>query len=163
MIPHRDPRKRLNGCPQGRSNGEPSPTRSRGADRQNSKKLLGSERCNDAAPHLKPRLLTFELAPGLPATTVVVELKIPQSHRVNSLSPCRTQLGHQQFTDRSSRLRSVVTVAAFDYRRMSVAVRQKPLSRHKRSLGHLRRTSQIHPREDRALHRIANIQRAPPE
>jgi len=46
---------------------------------------------------------------------------------------------------------------------MSVAVLQKPLTRHKRSLGHLRRTSQIHPRDDRTLRQIAHIQRAPPE
>jgi|SynMetStandDraft_1070027.scaffolds.fasta_scaffold01357_8 hypothetical protein len=38
----------------GGSNGEPLPTRSRGAGRQNSKKLLGSERCHDNAPDLKP-------------------------------------------------------------------------------------------------------------
>lgn len=78
----------------------------------------------------------------MPATTAVVELKTPQYHWGYSLSPCHTQLIHQQLTDRSSRLRSVAAVAALDYRRMSVAVLQKPLSRHKRLLGHLRRTSQ---------------------
>jgi len=46
----------------------PLPTKSRSAGRQNSKKLLGSERCNDDAPHFQLRLLPFELAPGLPAT-----------------------------------------------------------------------------------------------
>ena len=90
----------------GGSNGEPLPTKSRGAGRQNSKKLLGPERCNDDAPHLYPQLLIFEFAAGLPATTAVAELKIPQYHRANSLFPCRTQLIHQQFTDLSSRLRS---------------------------------------------------------
>lgn len=114
-------------------------------------------------PSPQPQLLTFELAPGLPGTIALNGQKVPQYHRRNSLSPCRTQLIHQQLTDRSSRLRSIATVAALACRRMPVAVPQKPLSCHILSQGSLRRTSQIHPRDDRTLRQIAHIQRAPPE
>lgn len=140
----------------GGSNGEPLPTKSRGAGRQNSKKLLGPERCNGDAPHLYPQLLIFEFAAGLPATTPVADLKIPQYHRANSLFPCRTQLIHQQFTDLSSRLRSCSHCRCTRLPQdVGGSPAKKPQDRHNRSLGNLRRTSQIHPRDDRKLHQIA--------
>ena len=162
MIPHRDPRKRLDGCPQGETTASRC-QRSPAAQVDRIAKSSWAQSAITTPPHLWPQHLAFELAPGLPTTTAVVELKIPQYHRGNSLSPCHTQLIHQQLTDRSSRLRSIATVAALACRRMPVAVPQKPLSCHIRSQGSLRRTSQIHPRDDRTLHQIANTQRAPPE
>lgn len=131
----------MNGCPQG----EATASRCQRSPAAQIDRIAKSSRAQSVVttpPSPQPQLLTFELAPGLPGTIALNGQKIPQYHRGNSLSPCRTQLIHQQLTDRSSGLRSVATVAALDYRRMSVAVLQKPLSRHKCSLGHLRRTSQ---------------------
>ncbi|MCY1525600.1 hypothetical protein D9M68_605840 [compost metagenome] len=147
--------QRLNEVSAGGGNGEPMPTKSRGADRQDSKKLLGSERCNDDTPHLQPQLLTFELAPGLPATIALNGQKIPQYYRGKLISPCHIQLIHRQVIDRSSRLRSVATWLHWI---TAECQWQSCMSRHMRSLGRLRRISQTHPRDGRSLRQIANIQ-----
>jgi len=140
----------------GGSNGEPLPTKSRGAGRQNSKKLLGPERCNDDAPHLYPQLLIFEFAAGLTATTAVAELIIPQYHRGNSLFPCRTQLIHQQFTDLSSRLRSCSHCRCT---RLPQNVDGSPAKNHWATTsahwGTFAELAKYTSRDDRTLHQIA--------